>query len=113
MPVRFAGRRHSARRRPNTEKQTSQKTLQKSPSKDKSSTKRPRSKSAPPLSSAQRAKLPPVDFDQALRKLVQASDILERSTTIENDVDKDLQEIQHKLETSEKILPKKKMSSAF
>lgn len=115
MPVRFAGRRHSARRRQATDKQNAQKSPQKSSNKDQNkpkTTTRTRSKSAPPLSSAQRAKLPPVDYDQALRKLVRASEILERSTNMENDVDKNLQEIQQKLEPTERKATKK-TSCAF
>lgn len=97
MPVRFAGRRHSARRRQNSDKQKSpNKDKEKDQNKPKSPRKRP--KSAPSLSSSQRAKLPEVDYDQALRKLVRASEILERSTEIEGDVDKNLKKIQQKLE---------------
>jgi len=101
MPVRFAGRRHTARRRHNSEKQKSaKKETEKDQSKQSESRRRP--KSAPSLSASQRAKLPDVDYDQALRKLVRASEILERSTKIEKDVDKNLEEIHKKLEPTQK-----------
>jgi hypothetical protein len=104
MPVRFAGRRQTARqaRLQAAEKQKGAKSPKKSAEKDaaakpKASPTR-RVKSAPHSSAAHRTKLPPVDYDQALRKLVRASEILERSTDMEKDVEENLEKIQQRLE---------------
>lgn len=100
MPVRFAGRRQRQARKQAAEKQKGAKSPKKSGDKDSSKAKSSptrRAKSAPP-STTRRTKLPPVDYDQALRKLVRASEILERSTVMEKDVEENLEKIHQRLE---------------
>lgn len=102
MPVRFAGRRQRQTRKLAADKQKAAKSPQKSGEKDttgkpKSSPTR-RAKSAPPSTTRRTKQLPPVDYDQALRKLVRASEILERSTIMEKDVEENLEKIHQRLE---------------
>ncbi|EDO35909.1 predicted protein [Nematostella vectensis] len=100
MPARFAGRRASARARMQNEKNKREEEAKKSEQKAKTSPRKSKSLREPRPRRDETRNQPEscsFDYDQALRKLAKASEILERSTTMERDVSDNLEKIQEKL----------------